>query len=170
MTKVPYASAMGLIMYAIVCSRPDLAYASSLVSRFMSNPGKGHWNAVKWVLRYIKGIVSYGLLYKSRSQIDDPLIGFCDSNFCAYLDKRRSLTGYGNVISWKSSLQYVVALSTTEAEFMALTEAIKEALWLLSLAKEFGVKQETVPIYSDSQSAIHFAKNQGFHEVPNILM
>ena len=114
--------------------------------------------------------MSYGLLYKSTSQLVDSLVGFCDSDFCGDLDKRRSLTGYcftlyGNVISWKSSLQSLVALSTREIEIMALTEATKKALRLLSLAKELGVKQETVPIYSDSQSAIHLAKKQGFFEL-----
>ena len=85
------------------------------------------------------------------------------------LDRRKSLTGYyftlfGNVISWKSSLQFVVALSTTEAEFMALTEATKEALCLQGLIGKFGVKQATVPVFSDSQSAIHLSKNQDVHE------
>ena len=89
------------------------------------------------------------------------------------LDKRRSLIGYyftlfGNVVSWKSSLQSMVALSTTEAEFMTLIEATKEALWLQGLIGEFGelgVNQVAIPIFSDSQSAIHLSKNQGFHDM-----
>ena len=71
---------------------------------------------------------------------------------------------FGNVISWKASLQSVVALSTTEAEFMAITEATKEALWLQGLVGELGVKQEHVSVFSDNQSAIHLTRNQGFHE------
>ena len=103
---------------------------------------------------------SFGLLYRKSEDCVDKLMGYCDSDYCGDLDKRRSLTGYyftlfGNVISWKASLQSVVALSTTEAEFMALTEATKEALWLQGLIGKFRIKQNTVSILSDSQSAIH---------------
>ena len=109
------------------------------------------------------------LLYKKSEDSTERLIGYCDSDYCGDLDKRRSLTGYsfilfGNVISWKASLQSMVALSTTEVEFMALTEATKEALWLQGLIGEFGVKQDSVIILSDSQSVIHLTKNQGYHE------
>ena len=156
-------------MYSMICRRPDLAYAKSLISRCMSNPEKQHWDAVKWVFRYIKRTYSCGLLYRRSENDVDKLMGYCDADFCGDLDKKRSLTSYcftlfGNVISWKASLQSVVALSTTEAEFMALTEATKEALWLQGLVGELGVKQGTVKILSDSQSAIHLTKNQGYHE------
>ena len=90
---------------------------------------------MKWVLRYVKGTVNHGLLYRKSRSADNQLTGFCDPNYCGDLERRRSLTGYcfalfGNMVSWKASLQTVVALSTTEAEFMAITEAAKEALWL----------------------------------------
>ena len=165
MKKVPYASVVGSVMYSMICTRPDLTFASSLISRFMANPGKDHWCVVKWVLRYIRGIVDYGLLYEKREQYGDQLVGYCDSDFYGDLDRRRSSTGYcftlfRNVVSWKSSLQSVVALSTTEAEFMALTEATKEALWLQGLIEEIGIKQAIVLIYCDSQGAIHLSKNQ----------
>ena len=135
----------------------------------MANPGKSHWDAVKWVLRYLKGIVSYGLCFKRSEREGNHLVGYCDSDFSGDLDKRKSLIGYcftlfENIVSWKSVLQSVVALSTTKAEFMALTEATKEALWLKGLAEELGIEQATIPIYCDSQSAIHLTKNQGFHE------
>ena len=121
------------------------------------------------MLRYVNGTVNYGLHYKKSELKNDYLVGYCDSDYCGDLDRRRSLTGYcftlfGNVVSWKASLQSVVALSTAEAEFMALTEATKEALWLQGLIKELGVVQETIPVYSYSQSAIHLTKNQGYHE------
>ena len=97
------------------------------------------------------------------------MVGFCDSDYSGDIDKRRSLTRYcftlfGNVLSWNATLQSVVVLSTTEAKFMALTEATKEAVWLKGLIEEFGVNQCTVPIFSDSQSAIHLTKIQGYHE------
>ena len=117
MSKVPYANAIGCLMFAMICTRPDLAYARSLISRFMSKPRKKHWNVVKWVFRYVRRTCSFGLKYKKA---EDKLVGYSDSDFCGDLDKRRSLTGYcftlfGNVISWKASLQSVVTLLTTEA-------------------------------------------------------
>lgn len=85
------------------------------------------------------------------------------------MDKRRSLTGYvftlsGSVISWKATLQSVVALSTTEAEYMAITEAVKEAIWLQGLVSDLGLDQKKTLVFCDSQSAIHLTKNQMFHE------
>ncbi|CAL9112903.1 unnamed protein product, partial [Musa textilis] len=138
MVKVPYSSAIGSIMYAMVCTRPDISQAVSVVSRYMSCPGKTHWQAVKWILRYLKGTSDACLEFGKNH---DTLIGFVDSDYAADLDKRRSLTGYvfcvgGCAVSWKASLQPVVALSTTEAEYIAVTEAIKEVLWLRGLFSE----------------------------------
>ena len=169
MSKVLHANVVCCLMYAMICTRPDLAYATSLISRFMSKLGKEHWNAVKWVFRYVRRTFSFGLLYKRAEDCEDKLVGYCDSDFCGDLDKRRSLTGYcftlfGNVINWKASLLSIVALSTTETEFMALTEATKETLWLQGLTGEFGVKQKIVLIFSDCQSAIHLTKNRRYHE------
>ena len=104
MKKIPYTSVVGSVMYSMISIRHDLAFASSLISRFMANPGKDHWCTVKWVLRYIKGIVDYNLVYKKDEQCVNQLVGCCDSNFCGDLDKRRPLSGYcftlfGNVVS-----------------------------------------------------------------------
>ena len=82
MSKVPYSHAIGCFMYAMICTRPHLAYAASLITRFMSNPGKEHWQAIKWVLRYVKGTVKYGLLFKRLTQGSDHLVGFCDPDHC----------------------------------------------------------------------------------------
>jgi len=100
MAKIPYANAIGSLTYVMVCTRPDIAYSVSLVSRFMSNPGKVHWKALKWILRYIKGSLRKGLAYE------------------------------------KTSLQKVVALSSIEAEYITLIEAVKEVLWLRGIARE----------------------------------
>ncbi|KAG8484503.1 hypothetical protein CXB51_023752 [Gossypium anomalum] len=91
-----------------------------------------------------------------------------DSDYAGDLDQRRSTTGYvftfaGRPISWKSTLQSTVALSTTEAEYMAVTEAVKEAIWLQGMVKTLGLVQEHTNVYCDSQSAIHLAKNQVYH-------
>jgi hypothetical protein len=91
MSRVPYSSAIGSLMYAMVCSRPDLSYAMSLVSRYMSNPGKEHWRAVQWILKYLRGTVDFCLKF---GRTDKGLIGYVDSDYAADLDRRRSLTGY----------------------------------------------------------------------------
>ncbi|KAL5572018.1 hypothetical protein UlMin_021615 [Ulmus minor] len=127
--RIPYASAVGSLMYAMVCTRPDLAYSASLVSRFMSNSGKDYWEAVKWIFRYVKGALDVGLLYKRCESAGAKLVGYVDADFAGDLDKRRSLTGYvftlfGCTVSWKAQLQPVVALSTTEAEYIAATEGV----------------------------------------------
>ena len=91
MSRIPYSSAVGSLMYAMVCSRPDLSHALSVVSRFMANPGKEHWKAVQWIFRYLRGTSSACLQFgKSR----DGLVGYVDSDYAGDLDKRRSLTGY----------------------------------------------------------------------------
>lgn len=92
MTKIRYANVVGSIMYCMVCSRPDLAYAISMFSRFMANPGLDHWTVLKWVLRYLKGTTDRGLLYESG--IDKELVRYVDSNFTGSLDTRKSLSGY----------------------------------------------------------------------------
>ncbi|KAK9179751.1 hypothetical protein WN943_028956 [Citrus x changshan-huyou] len=164
MLKTPYASSVGCLMYAMVLTRPDLSYAVSLVSRFMSNPGKEHWRAVKWILRYLRGTTSYGLLYGGERANYNLVEGFVDSDYAGDLDNRRSLTGFlftlnSCTISWKASLQSVVALSTTEAEYTAAAEAFKEAIWLRGMINELGYEQSSITILCDSQSAISLSKN-----------
>ncbi|KAL4312354.1 hypothetical protein GQ457_01G013740 [Hibiscus cannabinus] len=167
MAKVPYASAVGCLMYAMVCTRPDLAHAVGHVCKYMSKPGRRHWEAVKWIFRYLKGTLGHGIVFGSQ-QHDPLVVGYVDSNYAGDLDDRRSTTGYvftlgGGPICWKSTVQPIVALSTTEAEYMAVVEAAKEALWLIGLVKELGLEQGGVQLHCDSQSAIHLAKNQVYH-------
>ncbi|CAA7062683.1 unnamed protein product [Microthlaspi erraticum] len=167
MKSIPYSNAVGSIMYAMIGTRPDLAYPVGVISRFMSSPVKDHWLGVKWVLRYIKGSLKTRLCYKRRSEFK--IVSYCDSDYAADPDRRRSITGLvftlgGNTITWKSGLQRVVALSTTESEYMSLTEAVKEAVWLKGLMKEFGYDQKSVEIFCDSQSAIALSKNNVHHE------
>uniref|UniRef100_A0A2N9FN54 Integrase catalytic domain-containing protein n=1 Tax=Fagus sylvatica TaxID=28930 RepID=A0A2N9FN54_FAGSY len=167
MSKVSYASAVGCLMYAMVCTRPDLAHAVSIVSRYMANPGREHWNAVKWIFRYLKGTAEHGILF-SRQPGTNSVVGYVDADYAGEVDDRRSTTGYvftlsGGPICWKSTLQSIVAMSTTEAEYMAVAEAAKEALWLKGLVKELGLNQGGVQMHCDSQSAIYLAKNQVYH-------
>ncbi|KAF2286284.1 hypothetical protein GH714_013270 [Hevea brasiliensis] len=131
MSSVSYSIATGSIMYAMICNQFDISHLVSIVSRYMACPGKEHWQAVKWILRYLKGTINVGLTFH-RAKMSDLVVGYVDSNFARDLDKRRSLTGYlftlsGTAISWKATLQATITLSTIKAEYMALVEAVKEA-------------------------------------------
>ncbi|XP_042028346.1 secreted RxLR effector protein 161-like [Salvia splendens] len=170
MDQIPYASVVGSIMYIMICTRPDLSHALSVTSKYMSDPGKEHWSALKWVLRYLKGSSSCGILFKRCSKVSqEGVVGYCDADYATNLDNRKSQSRYlftlfGSVVSWKSSLQSVVALSTTEAEYMALTSAVKESFWIQGVAADFGIVQETVPLFCENSSAICLAQHQYFHE------
>jgi ATP-binding cassette subfamily B (MDR/TAP) protein 1 len=165
MKKVPYASAVGCLMYAMVCTRPDIAQAVGVVSRYTSNPGKQHWEAVKWIMRYLRGTIDMSLCFKRGST---ELQGYVDADLAGDPDTYRSTTGYvytvgGAAVVWVSNLQGQVALSTTESEYVAIAEAGKEMVWLKGLLEELGKKQQNCALHSDSQSAIHLAKNPAFH-------
>jgi hypothetical protein len=167
MPKVLYASAVGCLMYAMVCTRPDLAHVVSVVSKYIVNLGKQHWDAVKWIFRYLKGTIDYGITF-IRQKSDLSVVGYVVVDYVGELDDRRSTTSYvftlaGGLICWKSMIQSTVAMSTTEAEYMTAAEAAKEALWLTGLVKELGIQQCGVSLHCDSQSAIYLAKNQVYH-------
>ncbi|XP_047267648.1 secreted RxLR effector protein 161-like [Capsicum annuum] len=133
MAKVPYTNAVGSLMYAMVYTRPDIFKTVSVVSRYMYDSRKGHWQAVKWILRYLHNIVDVGLTFERDKSLSQCIVGYCDSDYAGDLDKRQSTTGYlftlgKSPVSWKSTLQSTGALSTIEAEYMSITEAVKEAI------------------------------------------
>ncbi|KAM6553280.1 hypothetical protein CsatB_014042 [Cannabis sativa] len=168
MKDVPYSNAVGSVMYLMVSTRPDLGYAMSVLSKYMANPGKVHWLAMKWVFRYLLGTTKVGLIY-NRQKANTIIEGYSDSDYAGDRDNRRSTSAYffligGNCVSWKVQLQPVVALSTTEAEYLATTEAIKEAIWLKGLMKELNLLKGVPTVYSDSQSCIFLCKNPMFHD------
>ncbi|MCO5558109.1 hypothetical protein L7F22_011686 [Adiantum nelumboides] len=156
MAKIPYALAVGSLMYAMVATRPDIAFGVGVVSRYMSNPGKKHWEAVKCILRYLKGTKDLCICFgKSETFVH----GFTDADFAKHPDCRKSTSRYvftftRGAVSWISRLQKCVALSTTEAEYVAATEATKEALWLMRLVGELGIDAKIPVLHCDSQSAI----------------
>jgi len=104
----------------------------------MHNLRKDHWEDVKWILRYVKGSIDRGLVFDRNKATTLDVVGFVDSGYAVDLDKRRSISGYiftmcAGAILWKASLQSIAALSTTEAEYIAATEGVKEATWLRGL-------------------------------------
>ncbi|TXG57384.1 hypothetical protein EZV62_018697 [Acer yangbiense] len=148
MVKVSYANVVGCFMYAMVCTRPDISQAVSVVAKYMANLGKEHWNAIEWILRYLKGTKELGIMFE-RQHGENNIVWFVDSDYAGDLDKRRSTMQYvftcaDGPISWRSILQPTSALSTTKAEYMEITEASKEAIWLKGLVNDMGLKQNLV--------------------------
>ena len=153
MSHVPYASAVGSLMYAMVCTRPDIAHAVGVLNRFISKPGKEIWTGVKEVLRYLRGTSDYCLCYQGSSGLERVLDihGFLDADSAGDLDCRRSTSRYvfnmfGGAISWMRKRQVVVALSTTEVEYMASTHVSKEAIWLQIFCSGIGLVQQAIRI------------------------
>jgi len=106
MSRVPHSSVVWSLMYAMVCSHPDLSYAMSLVSRYMSNPGKEHWRAVQWIFRYLRGTLDSCLKFGRTKK---GFINYVDSDYTVHLDRHRSLSGYvftvgGCAVSWRATL------------------------------------------------------------------
>lgn len=164
----PYREAIGSLMYLAIATRPDISYAIGSCSRFMENPAPVHINAVKRILKYINGTLNFGLCYSSGREFF--LRGFSDADYAGDVNNRRSTSGgvffLGScVISWFSTKQRSVTLSTTEAEYVAATEAVKELIWLKRLLSEIAPDIEQGPLfYMDNQSAIKIVKNPEFHK------
>jgi hypothetical protein len=136
----------------------------------MSNIGKEHWTTVKKVFRYLCGPASYGLCYQGRSGMDRvvDIHGFVDANWDGDLDRRRSTSGYlfnlfQGEISWMIKRQAVVALSTTEVEYMETTHASKEVVWLQILCSCIGLVHQAIRINCESQTEIFLVKNSTHH-------
>jgi len=167
MRNVPYREAIGCMMYAQLATRPDLAYGISVVSRFSNNPGVAHWQAVKRILRYLKGTKDMKLCFSNKDS--NSIIGYSDADWAGDSEDRKSTTGYlfmtqGGAISWNSKKQPTVALSTTEAEYMALTSASQEALWLRRLMREISPapKEGAIELMCDNKGAIDLSATSGY--------
>ena len=160
-----YQAVLGSLIYASVATRPDLSAAVGVLSQHMSRPSNEHWSAIKRVLRYVKGTMDFGLSFKHTDNFE--LQGYSDADWGGDVNTRTSGYIFGTVgssISWKSNKQSVVALSTTESEYIALCQATQEAVWLRLLFKSVGLNQmKPTVIYEDNQSTIAFAKSSEVH-------
>ena len=159
-----YSNLVGSLLYLSICTRPDIAQAVGALSKYMSSPTTVHWQVAKGVLRYLAGTVGYSITYSGTSTT---LLGYCDADYAGDLDTRRSTTGYvfimnGGAVSWSSKKQPTVAVSTTEAEYMAAAYAVKEALWLRQLMFDLHLDPGTISIRADNQGAIKLLKNPIF--------
>ena len=149
MNDIPFASAIGSIMYAMLCTRPDVSCALSMTSRYQSDPGKPHWIAVKNILKYLRRTKDAFLVFGGMEG-DLIVKGYTDASFQTDKDDYRSQSGFlfmlnGGTVSWKSSKQSTVADSTTEAEYLAASDAAKEAVWI----RKFISDLEVVPSITD---------------------
>ena len=168
----PYACLLGELQYLANATRPDIAYAVNRLASYTANPSLQHWGAIKRVLRYLAGTKKYGITYSaspSKSRGTNIFEGYSDAAY-ANVDKAKSTTGYvyiagGGAITWMSKRQSTVALSTTESEYVALSEAGKEASWLRNLYEELGFPQLTSTVINcDNNGCIAMAKNPQFHK------
>ncbi|KAK8535581.1 hypothetical protein V6N12_057097 [Hibiscus sabdariffa] len=144
MSQIPYASAIGSIMYAMICTRPDLSYALSMTSRYQANPGEGHWTAVKNILKYLRRTKDVFLVYGGEEELR--IKGYTDASFQTDKDDSRS---------------------QSEAEYIAASEAAKEAVWIKKFITELGVIpsiSDAVDLYCDNNGAIAQAKEPRSHQ------
>ena len=166
-----YQQQIGSLMYLMTQTRPDIAYPLGHLARYMSNPNKTHFIALNRLWGYLKRTINYGLFYHTQPKTNTRLVGYCDADWGGDRDIRKSTTGYlfligGTPVSWASKLQKTVALSTCEAEYMALREAIKEQAYLKIIFNLLPILSPHFDnrIYTDSQSAIDLARNPIFHQ------
>ena len=163
-----YRSLMGSLRY-LVQTRPDITYSVSYLSRFMEKPSTHHWAAVKQILRYIKGTMSYGCTYRAGNG-DAHLLGFSDSDHGGDVGDRKSTSGQvfflgKNLITWSSQKQRIVALSSCEAEYVAACAATCQGVWLNSLLADMkGETPKSFKLMVDNKSAIELSKNPVHHD------
>ncbi|XP_058776072.1 secreted RxLR effector protein 161-like [Vicia villosa] len=161
-----YRSLVGSLFY-LTATRPDLMFATSLLSRFMSKPSHLHLVAAKRVLRYVMGTMKHGIRFEKSFKLK--IKGYCDSDWVGSVDDMKSTYGYvfslgSGVISWCSKKQDTVAQYSTEAEYMAAGLATQQSLWLRRILEDIGEKQEeSLLLHCDNKSAIAMAKNPVFH-------
>ncbi|KAK4401281.1 Retrovirus-related Pol polyprotein from transposon RE1 [Sesamum angolense] len=161
-----YRSLIGSLLY-LTATRPDIMFATSLLSRFMQSPSQVHYAAAKRILRYLRGTKDFGIWYKSTN--DAKLLGYTDSDWAGSVDDMKSTSGYtfslgSGIFSWASKKQATVAQSSAEAEYIAAAATSNQAIWLRRILEDIGDKQEEpTTIYCDNKSAIAITKNPVQH-------
>jgi transposase InsO family protein len=171
MKDVPYRAVIGKLLYLSIATRPDIAYAVSVLCRFLQNPGRTHWNAAKRVLRYLKGTKDLKLIYSPHNTSHPPITStvpfytYSDADHGGNPDNSRSTGGFvslvgGGAVHWSSRLHRQVSLSSTEAEYVAGSMAGQEIIWMRYLFEELGFSNDKASLlFMDSNSAIQVAKN-----------
>ena len=165
-----FARLLGELQFIANATRPDIAYAVNRLASYTANPSMQHVGVLKCILRYLSGTRTYSIMYKILPQEPSFFFGYTDASY-GNADDHRSISRYifltgDGTITWCSRKQTTIALSSTEAEYVALSEAAQEACWLRSLYSKLGLLQEEVPtlIWGDNEGLIAMAKNLQFHK------
>ncbi|GJV20721.1 retrotransposon protein, putative, ty1-copia subclass [Tanacetum coccineum] len=169
MQNIPYASAVGSIMYAVRCTRPNVAFALNITSRFQQNPGEVHWIAVKNILKYLRNTKDMFLVYGGDTKQELRVSYYTDAGYLTDAVDMKSETGYvfvlnGGAVDWKSTKQSIFATSSTYAKYIATFDASKEAVWIHKFIYGLGVVptiEEPINMYCDNTRAIAIAKDHG---------
>jgi len=153
---------IGSLLYIMLGTRPDIAFAVTKLSQFAANPSQDHLNKAMYILRYLVGTSNYALVYDGVSGLG--FEAYADSDWASDSATRRSTTGYlinlaSGVFSWNTRAQKTIALSSTEAEYMALSDTSRQILWMRSLLEEIGYSIKAIPLNGDNQGAIFMASN-----------
>jgi hypothetical protein len=165
MKAVPYASAVGSLQYAEVCTRPDLEFITGVLGRYQDNSGIEHWKMAKKVMLYVQGTKHYMLTYRSSDCLE--IKGYSDANYAGDRYDRKSTSGYlftlaRRDISWRSSKQKLVASSTMHAKFIACHDTIGHVIWLKKSVPDLRVVDcinKPLKMYCDNQPAVYYAHN-----------
>jgi len=168
--NVPYREAIGSLMFLALVTRPDIAFAVNVASRYVNNHKNNHWMAVKRIFTYLLSTIDYDLLYKNQDNNNEILVGYSDADFAGDIDTRRSTTGYiftidNMPVTWTSQRQKLVTLSTTESEYVAAASAAKEIIWLRKLLKDIDCEMSApTTLFVDNLSTVKLIKNPEFHK------
>nr|GEY25060.1 hypothetical protein [Tanacetum cinerariifolium] len=169
MQNIPYASAIGSIMYDARCTRPDVAFAQNMTSRFQQNPGEEQWTAVKNILKYLRNTKDMFPVYRGNMEQELSVSCYTDAGYLTDADNLKSQIGYvfvlnGGAVDWKSTKQRIFATSSTDAEYIAAFDASKEAIWIRKFIYGLGIVltiKEPIRMYCDNTRAIAIAKDDG---------
>lgn len=169
LTEFHYRELIGSLMYLCVCTRPDIAYSCSLLSQFNNNFNKCHWVAAKRVLRYLKKTMHYGLVFKRSENNIFCLEAFADADWANDPIDRKSFSGFmlrlgGNTINWECRKQRCVALSSTEAEYLAISDCCKDILFMCNFWKELTGCRLQCKLRNDNMSAIRLLDSKECHK------
>ena len=158
-------SMIGSLMY-LTASRPDLCHSVCLCAHYQANPKVSHMNAVKRIIKYVKGTIEYGLSYTNHT--NENLAGYCDADWSGCIDDRRNTSGGcfflgNNLIAWHNKKQNCVSLSSTQAEYIAMGNCCTHLLWMKKMLADYGMTSEILLIHCDNTGAIDITKNLVHH-------
>lgn len=161
----PYREAIGSLLYLATNTRPDILHAVTLLAKFCNHPREKHWNAIERVLRYISGTTGKGLLYTKQDHLS--IEAFTDADWASDATTRKSITGTliklaGGPVIFRSNQQGLVSQSTTEAEFIAAAETVRDLVWLEFLLRDLGISHNPPMLKCDPQTAIKSINNPEF--------